>query len=139
MSTSSSITRLAVVAVLALACGDDTGTGGAGASGGSDTGGASTGGAASGGAATGGAGGDTAGAPGTGGTPAGGAPGTGGSGGAAMGAAFGEPCTMDADCESNLCGSFMMGNEMLCTIPCTEDSDCPPPQMMCNNMGICRP
>ncbi|MEZ4297481.1 MAG: hypothetical protein R3B70_21145 [Polyangiaceae bacterium] len=52
-------------------------------------------------------------------------------------AAFMEDCTVNEDCESSLCFSYTAKGQK-CTLPCTTDSDCPPPSTGCNNKGVCK-
>jgi hypothetical protein len=55
---------------------------------------------------------------------------------------FGSPCTMNSDCESNIC--FIGGNRTFCSIHCsipTASTDCPVPPTSgtCNMQGYCKP
>lgn len=57
--------------------------------------------------------------------------------------AFGDTCTGDADCDSNMCRGFMMMTVMKCTKMCTtatQATDCPnpPSQGTCTNQNYCR-
>ena len=53
---------------------------------------------------------------------------------------FGAPCTVNEDCDSNLCFTFGQGGP-LCTISCTDSSECPDGSRgpLCNSRGVCRP
>jgi hypothetical protein len=66
--------------------------------------------------------------------------GTGGSGGTTDGGLlpFGAPCTMNAQCESNVC--FIGGMQSYCSLRCTSGAQCPVPPTsgICNMMGYCR-
>ena len=69
--------------------------------------------------------------------------GGGGSDGGTVGAkAFGDLCTVNGDCQSNLCGNFVMGTVHRCTKSCTvatQTTDCPAPSDgTCNNAGECK-
>jgi hypothetical protein len=68
----------------------------------------------------------------------GGMGGSGGSGGAIAPGAYGADCMMSSDCDSGLCGSFMMDTVHLCTKMCTTDADCPNGDK-CSGMGQCNP
>ena len=64
-------------------------------------------------------------------------------GGAPAGAkAFGDVCAVNGDCQSNLCGQFVMGTVLRCTKSCTvatQATDCPTPSDgTCNNNGYCK-
>ncbi len=68
----------------------------------------------------------TGGASGTGGSGAGGA-GTGGAGtGGSIptGKPLGADCTMDSDCQSQLCKPVVIDSNSVCVTPCTQQSDC---------------
>lgn len=54
-------------------------------------------------------------------------------------AQFGEACTVNEDCESDVCHNFPNQGGMLCTLTCQGDNDCPAPSSGCNMMGFCRP
>jgi hypothetical protein len=105
---------------------------------GNGTGGNGTGGeAGSGGGGAGGGGGSTSAASDMG--PGGG----GGDGGGAVGAkAFGDTCTVNTDCQSNLCEQFVMGTVHRCTKACTtatQATDCPAPSDgTCTPNGYCK-
>ncbi len=110
--------RLAVLllAFTAVACGDDTGDGSGGGGDGSGSGNGSGSGSGNGSGSTGAA--TTTSTTG------------GGEGGGLR--AFGEPCSEDAGCESDLCFAFGMGSK--CTVPCPADpADCPGTTKECNN------
>jgi hypothetical protein len=51
-------------------------------------------------------------------------------------------CTVNGDCASNYCGSYMMGNKHLCTFMCTSGQAAPqctsPGNGQCNNMNECQ-
>ena len=55
---------------------------------------------------------------------------------------LGATCTVNGDCASNLCGSYMMGNKHLCTLMCTAGQAAPqctsPGNGQCNNMNECQ-
>jgi len=69
--------------------------------------------------------------------------GDGGSDGGDLGLApFGAPCTMNAQCASNLC--FVGGMRSFCSLHCTaatQATDCPVPPTsgLCNMQGYCKP
>ena len=66
--------------------------------------------------------------------------GQGGAGGADCsdgGPNYGQPCASNADCGCGVCFGFMMGNNLLCTIPCPTGGECPPPATQCNNQNAC--
>lgn len=50
-------------------------------------------------------------------------------------------CTSNAECASGYCGTYMMGNEHLCTFMCTSGQSAPqctsPGNGMCNGMNEC--
>jgi hypothetical protein len=50
-------------------------------------------------------------------------------------------CTSNAECASGYCGTYMMGNEHLCTFMCTAGQSAPqcttPGNGMCNGMNEC--
>ena len=56
--------------------------------------------------------------------------------------ALGTTCTVDGDCASNFCGSYMMGNKHLCSFMCTSGQAAPqctsPGNGQCNNMSECQ-
>jgi hypothetical protein len=53
--------------------------------------------------------------------------------------ALGAKCTSNAQCGSKMCEPYMMGNEMLCTLPCTAHMTAPNcPSGQCNGMGFCQ-
>lgn len=57
------------------------------------------------------------------------------------GKAFGESCTADGECASNVC--FKGGSQTFCSIRCTAATaaaDCPKPPTdgTCNNQGYCK-
>jgi hypothetical protein len=57
--------------------------------------------------------------------------------------AFGAACTVDGDCQSNLCRSFQMMTIKRCTkacTPATAAADCPNPPSggTCTNNNYCR-
>lgn len=72
-------------------------------------------------------------------TGAGGAGGaaTGGGGGAGGKLPFMSPCAKDEDCESGLCFDYTSKGPH-CTVPCTMDTECPPPSTGCNMKGVCK-
>lgn len=54
---------------------------------------------------------------------------------------FGDPCTADGNCASNVC--FMGGMGSYCSLHCmvaTQATDCPSPPTSgrCNGMGYCK-
>lgn len=56
--------------------------------------------------------------------------------------AIGQPCTVDAQCQTNVC--FVGGMRSFCTLRCTaatQAQDCPVPQTsgLCNMQGFCKP
>jgi len=55
---------------------------------------------------------------------------------------FGDTCTVNGDCTSNICGQFVMGTVHRCTKPCTvatQTTDCPAPSDgTCNANGYCK-
>jgi hypothetical protein len=56
--------------------------------------------------------------------------------GGALGA-FLAGCTVNADCESNVCFSFTSKGPH-CTIACNADAECPAPSPGCSHMGVCK-
>ena len=58
--------------------------------------------------------------------------------GSAMGAIFGATCTVDADCASGLCATFMQKG-MHCSVKCATSADCPPQSPGCGGQGVCKP
>ena len=55
---------------------------------------------------------------------------------------FGQPCSANAQCESNVC--FVGGNRTFCSLHCTmatAATDCPVPPTSgtCNMQGYCKP
>ena len=56
--------------------------------------------------------------------------------------AFGDLCTLNGDCQSNICGQFVMGTVHRCSKACTvatQATDCPAPSDgTCNNNGYCK-
>jgi len=52
--------------------------------------------------------------------------------------AFLAACTTNEQCETGLCFTYGMGQE-LCTKPCTMPTDCPVPSTGCNGKGVCKP
>lgn len=55
---------------------------------------------------------------------------------------FGQPCSANSQCESNLC--FIGGNRTFCSLHCTmatAATDCPVPPTSgtCNMQGFCKP
>ena len=69
--------------------------------------------------------------------------GDGGGGGGTPGAkAFGDTCVNNSDCQSNICGNFVMGTVHRCTKSCTvatQATDCPAPSDgTCNANGYCK-
>jgi len=54
--------------------------------------------------------------------------------------AFGDTCTDNGECQSNLCFTFGTGDQ-LCTITCSAATDCPSGSQgqKCNKQGVCRP
>ena len=95
---------------------------------------------------------------GCGGDGGGGAAGSGGAGGGGSGGSSGadmakssgdggllglaQPCTTNAQCQSNLCAPYMMGTKMLCSYACTKNMPAPmctaPGNGQCNGMGYCQ-
>jgi hypothetical protein len=55
-----------------------------------------------------------------------------------MGAIFGATCTVDSDCASGLCATFMQKG-MHCSVKCTSTADCPPESGGCGGQGVCKP
>ena len=53
---------------------------------------------------------------------------------------FGQACTDNSECQSNLCFTFGTG-EQLCTITCSAATDCPSGSQgqKCNKQNVCRP
>lgn len=134
MKTAAWIGILALATAGVAACGDDE-TGDATTSGTTTTT-ASAGGAGGAGGGTttsssaGGAGGGVGGGGGEGG-------GQGGAGGNSGLLPFGDPCTENAQCESNLCFDFN-NDGMHCTIMCPQPPDECPGGFGCNGMGVCK-
>jgi hypothetical protein len=54
---------------------------------------------------------------------------------AAPGKPFGRSCRTDSECASGLCAT-VKGDDV-CTLPCTDDSDCP--SDACHGSGVCDP
>ena len=55
---------------------------------------------------------------------------------------FGQPCAVNAECQSDLC--FVGGMMTFCSLPCTaatQAKDCPVPPTsgLCNMKGFCKP
>ena len=50
---------------------------------------------------------------------------------------FASSCWNNAQCESNLCFDYVVKGQF-CSLRCETDSDCPPPALGCNGMGVCR-
>jgi hypothetical protein len=120
------------VGLVGVGCGDDGGSGGGG---GADT--TSNASSVSSSATTSGATTSSSTAATSGGTTTGGGTTNATSGGGM--AQFGEPCMVNADCESMVCHNFPMQGGLLCTLTCDGPEDCPAPSSGCNNMGFCRP
>jgi hypothetical protein len=56
---------------------------------------------------------------------------------------FGELCTLATECQSGICGQFVMGTVHRCSKSCTvatQATDCPAPPSdgTCNNNGYCK-
>jgi hypothetical protein len=51
---------------------------------------------------------------------------------------FGAACAKDEECVTGLCFPFNARGPR-CTLPCTEDSECPPEAEACAMRGVCRP
>ena len=49
---------------------------------------------------------------------------------------FLQPCTVDAQCQSNYCGAFPSKGSH-CSMHCKTTADCPAPSPKCNPMGQC--
>jgi hypothetical protein len=125
------------IGIITAGCGSEsTGSGGSSSGGDTATTGASS---SSGGGGQGGSGGATSS---TGGTTSssttGGSSSATSSTGTGMGAVFGATCTVDADCASGLCASFMQKGQ-LCSVKCTTAAECPPESPGCGGQGVCKP
>jgi hypothetical protein len=50
---------------------------------------------------------------------------------------LGAPCWDNAQCQSTICFDYAVKGTF-CTQRCWTDSNCPPPMLGCNGMGVCR-
>lgn len=137
MQSAWTIAVVALASLAAVGCGDDDGSGGGGGGTSTSTNGpattttTSTGGSTSGSTNSSSDASSSSSTTGTG-------PATTASTGGGM-AQFGEACTENEDCESDVCHNFPNQGGMLCTLTCNDDDECPPPSSGCNMMGFCRP
>jgi hypothetical protein len=54
---------------------------------------------------------------------------------------LGSPCLQNEDCESNLCNPYPAKGSNLCSNSCDASNvatNCPPPAVGCNKMGVCK-
>ncbi len=137
MSKAWTIVVVGFASLAAVGCGDDEGSGGAGG-GTSTTSGPSTTTTTATSSSTSGSSNSSSSAASTSATNGTTGPATSASTGGGM-AQFGEACTDNADCESNVCHNFPNQGGLLCTLMCQNDNECPAPSSGCNNMGFCRP
>ncbi len=55
----------------------------------------------------------------------------------AMDLPFGASCLDNEQCSSDLCFLYTVRGQF-CSLACMSNSDCPPPSLGCNGMGVCR-
>ena len=54
---------------------------------------------------------------------------------------LGSPCLKNEDCESMLCNPYPAKGGNLCSNSCNDSNvatNCPPPAVGCNKMGVCK-